>query len=521
MKKIAIWKVYEIEFESKYYYSNPIWDINVRINFVSPSGIIHVIDAFWDGGKNWKVRFSPDEIGEWKWYIESSDKANDGLNGKSSSFLCIPYKGANPLYIHGAIKLSDNKRFFIHSDGKPFFLLSDTAWNGVLKAKINDWKKYLKIRKKQGFTAIQFVGTHWRAFPVDEYGETAYKGTEKIQINPDFFKRLDNKVAMINQFGLVALPVILWALKEPSPGVVLSEDDLIKLASYIVARWGAYNVIWILGGDGDYRSEKSEKWKKIARQVFRDRHNRLVTIHPCGLSWIADEFRNEDWFDFIGYQSGHGDSVDDIKWLVFGPPTKEWLKKPARPIVNLEPNYEFHLAYQSKKPFDAFHVRRALYWSLLISPTCGVSYGNHGIWFWSEKEEVPVDHPNSGIAPLWSKAVLSEGAKCVKYLKKFFSSFNWWKLIPADELLINQPGTEEQPHKKIVVSKSEDGNFVVLYTPEGSTMSLKTEFIKKPAIIKWFNPRTGKFLNGKEITEPIINFQTPDSGDWVLLIESR
>ncbi|MCM8785956.1 MAG: DUF4038 domain-containing protein [Candidatus Omnitrophica bacterium] len=513
-----IWNMLELSFESKYEYLNPLWDVDVFVVFTSPSGRKYIIDAFWDGGKVWKVRFCPDEIGKWKWNIECSDKVNDGLNGKSGSFLCTPYQGDNPLYLYGTIKLSDNRRFFVHSNGKPFFLLSDTAWNGVLKAKIDDWKEYLKIRKEQGFTAIQFVCTHWRAYPYDEYGETAYKGTEKIQINPNFFKRLDSKVAMINHYGLVAMPVILWALKPPSPGAVLNEKDLIKLANYIVARWGAYHVIWILGGDGDYRGEKAERWKKIGREVFEKRHYRLVTMHPGGLHWIADEFRDEDWFDFIGYQSGHGDSVEDIKWLTFGPPTEEWEKKPARPIVNLEPNYEFHLAYQSKKPFNAFHVRRALYWSLLISPTCGVSYGNHGIWFWAEKEEIPTDHPNSGLTPIWNKAVISQGAISVKNLRKFFSLIEWWKLRPFQDLLIEQPGTIENPCKKIVASKSEDEDFAVIYIPEGGKISLKTEFIKKPAVAKWFNVRTGDFLNEIKIYENITKLKTPDSEDWVLLI---
>ncbi|MCS7181024.1 MAG: DUF4038 domain-containing protein, partial [bacterium] len=508
--EITIMNVLELIFESRYNYANPIWDVNVKVNFLSPSGKKHIVEGFWDGGKIWKVRFSPDELGVWKWELENSNFTNE----KSGSFICTEYKGTNPLYLHGPVKLSQNRKFFTHSDGTPFFYLADTAWNGVLKAKLNDWKYYLQTRKEQGFTAIQFVSTNWRAFLEDEYGETAYTGKEQIQINPEFFKRLDPKVEMINMYGLVAVPVILWALGLPSPGVIFSEDNLIKLARYIVARWGAYQVIWILGGDGDYKGEKAEKWKRIGRNVFRERHDRLITMHPCGLSWIVDEFRDEDWFDFIGYQSGHGDSIDDINWLVFGPPSQEWLKEPKRPIVNLEPNYEFHLAYQSKKPFTDFHVRRALYWSLLLSPTCGVTYGNHGIWFWAEKEEIPLDHPNSGIAPIWNKAIVSQGAKGVIHLKKFFSSIEWWKLQPSQEILINQPGTTEKPYKKIVVSMSEDKDLAVLYTPEGANISLKTELIKRPAIIKWFNPRTGEFLNGEEITAPQISLKTPDSNDW-------
>lgn len=521
MEAVMMWMVLELAFESRREYANPLWDVDVNVIFTSPSGRKHAIDAFWDGGKIWRVRFSPDEVGEWKWHTECSDRENDGLHGKSGSFQCIPYKGDNPLYLHGAIRLSPNRRFFVHADGTPFFWLADTAWNGVLKAKSNDWERYLQTRREQGFTVVQFVSTHWRAFPQDEFGETAYTGTQRIQINPEFFRRLDTKVAAINRHGLVAAPVILWALRPPSPAAVLPEEDLIKLARYIVARWGAYQVIWILGGDGDYRGEKSERWKRIGRAVFGDRHDRLVTMHPGGMHWVADEFRNEEWFDFIGYQSGHGDAFDNILWLVLGPPAQEWLKEPPRPIINLEPNYEAHLAYQSRKPFTAFHVRRALYWSLLIAPTAGVTYGNHGIWFWAEKPEVPTDHPNSGVAPVWHEAVRSEGAECVKHLKNFFSSLQWWKLRPAQEMLINQPATPKQPHKFVAAATAEDGSFAVVYIPEGDAIHLRMELLKRPAIARWFNPRTGEWREVGNAPEPTAEFQTPDANDWVLLIVSK
>jgi hypothetical protein len=192
------------------------------------------------------------------------------LHGQTGSFRCVPYEGDNPLYRHGALRLSSDRRFFVHADGTPFFWLADTAWNGVLKAKPDDWERYLQIRRQQGFTVIQFVSTHWRAFPQDAFGETGFtRARTAFASTPIFFQRLDGKVAAINRHGLIAAPVLLWALRPPSPAAVLSDDDLIRLARYLVARWGAYQVVWILGGDGDYRGEKAERWKRIGRAVFR------------------------------------------------------------------------------------------------------------------------------------------------------------------------------------------------------------------------------------------------------------
>jgi hypothetical protein len=501
--QIPQWTVFETAVESAQDYDNPLWEVTARATFASPSGQTQEVDAFYDGGRTWRVRFCPDEIGRWTYRVNASDTEMQGCKGE---FECVPNVGDNPLYQHGAIRLSENRRYFVHADGAPFFWMGDTAWNGVLKAKAEDWERYLTTRREQGFTAVQFVTTDWRALPQDEQGETAYTGAARVQVNPRFFQRLDDKVAATNQQGLIASPVILWVLGKQSPGTVLPEEDAIRLARYIVARWGAHHVMWILGGDGNYREANAERWQRVGRAVFADRHDRLVTMHPQGLHWVANEFKDETWFDFIGYQSGHGDGDDHVKWLAQGPPANDWQNQ-SHPIVNLEPNYEAHVSYHSRQVFDAHKVRRALYWSLLVSPTAGVTYGHHGIWFWAEQREVPTDHPRSGEAPTWQESLRAEGAECVKHLTAFFSSFNWWRLRPAPQLLAEQPG-DNDPNQFIAAAQTDDA--VIAYLPEGGSVTFKM----KPSSAQWFNPRTGE----RSAAEGTQTLTAPTDEDWILCV---
>lgn len=520
MTQIPQLEVFEEMLESGRDYENPFWDVTTRVNFTSPSGKEKFVDAFWDGGQTWRVRFCPDEVGEWRWQSECSDSANTGLHDQQGGFRCMPYEGDNNLYLHGIPKLSDDHRYFVYADGTPFFWLSDTAWNGVLRAKADDWNQYLQTRNEQGFTAIQFVSTQWRGHTKDQNGETAFLGTERVQLNPQFFQRLDAKVAAINERGLIAAPVILWALGERDPGSALPEEDAIRVASYIVARWGAYQVIWFLGGDGNYGGERAERWKKVGRAVFGDQHDRLVTMHPCGQHWVADEFRNEDWFDFIGYQSGHGDSINNLKWLVMGPPTIEWQKKPSRPIVNLEPNYETHPSYHSKKRFTDFEVRRAAYWSLLVAPTAGVTFGHNSIWVWPEEPELPEGHERLGKVAPWREGLDTPGIRSMSALRQFFESITWWQLRPAPELLAEQPG-EENPHRFVAAARTDDGGLAVLYLPEGGSITLQAEPLKLPAVAQWFNPRTDEWTDAGVVSKATQNFAAPNNDDWVLCIEAR
>ena len=156
--------------------------------------------------------------------------------------------------------------------------------------------------------------------------------------------------------------------------------------------------------------------------------------------WVADEFRDEPWFSFNGYQSGHNDSAESMRWHAEGPPSQGWKKEPHHPEINLEPNYEAHIARPSMKVFDAHAVRRAAYWSLLIAPPAGVSYGGHGIWSWELKPNPPMTHPYTGTAPPWHEAMKHPGSTSMKHLKDLFSSLEWWRLRPDQDALVDQPG---------------------------------------------------------------------------------
>ena len=165
---------------------------------------------------------------------------------------------------------------------------------------------------------------NWVAPDGDANNQLAFSGTDKITINPAFFQRMDEKVDALNRSGMVAAPVLLWAINgggnpKVNPGNSLPEDQAILLARYMVGRWSGNDVAYILAGDADYRGAKSERWKRIGRAVFGDIAHGPVTMHPGGMQWVWKEFIEEKWYDFVGFQSGHGDDAVTLKWLIDGP----------------------------------------------------------------------------------------------------------------------------------------------------------------------------------------------------------
>ena len=504
---------YEGVFEAPVDFENPPRDAKVIVELTSPSGRVYTIPAFWDGGRIWRFRYSPEEVGVWQYRIRPSHGQPKEWLGAEGDFAVRPYAGPNPLYRHGPVGVSPDGPYLAHRDGTPFFWLADTAWNGVLKADPADWERYLEVRREQGFTVTQVVMTDWRAFFADREGERAYEGRQGIRINPRFFRRLDRKVEAVARSGLLPCLVVLWALTGRDPGNHLPEEDAVLLGRYIVSRYAGYRCAWFLGGDGRY--EDVERWRRIGRAVFAEFSERgLATVHPCGSNWTGDAFGDEPWCDFIGYQSSHGPDERAFDWIVHGPPAREWRKRPGLPVINLEPCYEAHVQGGTSRRFTPHDVRIALYLSLLVSPTAGVSYGHNGIWPWSEHEESPLTHRHTGVAPPWHEALTSEGAYAVTCLRRFFDGVAWWRLRPAPELVAEQPGGGEG-RRWVAASCAEDGGEAVIYIPYGGEVALETARLAGAAAF-WYNPRTGERRPAEAPSGGRQLYRTPDEEDWVL-----
>ena len=513
------WFKYELQFSSSTNYENPIQDVrSFEVTFTSPSGNKKTINGFWDGGTTWKARFMPDETGTWSYETKCSDTKNSGLNGQKSTFLCKPNSNEKDIYKHGPIINPPGTFYLTHADGTPFFWLACTAWNGALKSTDAEWDQYLQQRVNNNYSAIQFVTTQWRGGDKSSEGLVAFEGSGRIRINPDFFKLIDNKIDRINEYGLVAAPVVLWTLqvaagRELSPGYYLPDDQAILLAKYIVARYGGNQVIWILGGDGIYTGSYEQRWKTIGRAVFDGKHQGTVATHPCGRSWIGEIYKDEPWLNIIGYQSSHSNEEGTVNWITKGPMSQSWSHLPPRPIINLEPNYE-----EINFKITDRDVRNACYWSIFATPIAGVTYGANGIWPWLHKGERILNHGDAPGTSSWDVSINFPGSIQMGYLAQFIKKFAWWNFYPAQELLLNQPGNEKY-NQFVSVVKTTDNKTILAYLPVNLTIKLK-----KPAghnySVRWFDPVKNVYSNGTGSDDGnILTITSPADSDLVLILE--
>ncbi len=307
------WNRFEQSFRSSVPYQNPLADVTLTVTFFSPIGEATKVLGFWDGGQTWRVRFSPDLPGKWTFRTACSDVANPNLHDVTGEFLCTAASGESRFDEHGPVRMAHDHSHLEHQDGTPFFWLADTVWNGARMAKPDDWDLYAQARAWQRFTVAQ-----WVAAPGENARhETAYNGGKTLAINLDFFKQMDGKVESLSRAGLVSAIVPLWEIA-PAIGQTaeaLPEDQAILLLRYMLARWNAYDVVWMLACEGGSLGGKMDRWKRIGQAAFGNISHAPVILYTGDTYWALDEFRNEPWLALFGYKSGQEITDETSQWL--------------------------------------------------------------------------------------------------------------------------------------------------------------------------------------------------------------
>lgn len=523
--KVAEWNRFEWTGAARGARVDPSSELRLYADVTGPGGAVETIEGFWDGGRTWRVRFAPSRPGEWT-IRTRTEPSIPGLDGEAASFECIPYEGDNPLFRHGRVQARRGDHILKHSDGKPFFWLGDTAWNGPLKASLEDWRSYLDNRSGKGFNVVQFVTTQWLAAAGNADARRAYTGRAPIEIDPVFFQWMDQRMDAINDAGFLGAGVIAWAAiwSEPglelSPGTSLPDAEIVRLARYMLARYGAHHMCWILAGDGQYEGAEAARWARIGREAFAGL-DALATIHPGGHLWVEEEFQPEPWFGLSGYQSGHWKTPESARWITSGPAHKSWKQGPAIPRINLEFCYEGHEDFDAHQRFNDYDIRRDAYGSLLSTAPAGVTYGCHGLWSWESKENPPMSHPKTGVAPPWFHAIHFPGSFSMKYLREIFEAIDWWRLRPCPELLHHQPG-DLDAFAYVSAARSDLGDLAIFYVPKSTPVTVRSGLLRAGLAIEIIEPASGLRRSAGFLSDTATTTIHPDTGaDAVILLRSE
>jgi hypothetical protein len=505
--------------------------------FVSPSGRTNVVDGFHDGDNTWRLRFAPDEQGEWRYVLRG-----EGVEIlRQGTLRCGPPRTQGWLRVH-----PDNPYAFARADGTAFFPMGDTCYGLFDDSPITaDLRaEYLRTRRGQRFNFVRVSVGHSEARAATNGLYWAWGGTpaqpDLDRFNPRFFRAFDDFMTQLRTNAMNVELLLLNFYRRPftdtKAWTPARERGWLR---YLVSRYAAFDHIflWTIANeyethpDGSYRLDYPGDidWAKATARFIRtnDPYRHLVTIHPVisasrrGESprapfeppWrIGEFFGEEDAFDVLSQQTGQaGDGtawdetaqcwVGDSRTLVDSLRADRRFRKP---VLNTENGYEYLRGYptERKQVHHTDKVRRSA-WRIV----CAGGYlaaGFHGTIGHSDVWN-RLDAPNH-----YTFVVRDEGAAAqLGNLYDFFTRLPFWRMQPFP----NVTGTE-------AVALAEPGRVYAVYLPHGGTMTLElTE--PMPLRARWFNPRVGGYSEPlpSAATEVRVVFQAPDTNDWALLVE--
>lgn len=515
--------VVEVEAISKRAYQNPFVEVTVDAVVTTPAGKSLRVPAFWKGNDQWAFRYASAELGVHTWILDCSDKTNSGLHGLVGSIQVKPYLGANPLLRHGAVRISDGSRHFSHADGTPFFWLADTWWKGLCKRLTWDgFQELTDDRVKKGFTAIQIVCGPYPDEGMMEgrwenEGGMPYTAKDFSVINPAYFEFADRRIAHLVEAGLV--PVIVGGWGRPQGGG-RSTLDQVGIAGFkrhwrnLIARYGAYPTIWIVGGEA---KDEWGPWSELAKYLDdTDPYQRPMTYHSP--EHPRKSIKDNAVFDFDMVAIGHSgfqtakETLDIMK--------SSLVDKPQRPVLCGEACYEGHMQSNFQD------VQRHLFWTFILSGAAGHTYGAAGIWH----AGIEGDAGHTGLKgqeydfTTWKEGMVYPGAYQIGLGKKLIEKFQWHRFETHPEWV-----------EEGCFAAGISGEVRVIYRPKGANYDWSGPLVKNlEPTVDWhayyFDPASGRVFDQgiikatasqtEEAAKPLeYRKNIPSPQDWVLVLE--
>ncbi len=258
---------------------NPFTDVQFSARFSQGTNSIKA-NGFYDGDGIYRVRFMPEQQGQWHYITESSSPE---LNGHTGDLSVTPPSPGN----HGPVHVAYTYHF-AYADGTPYEEIGTTSYAWIHQTKA------LQEETLQTLSNAPFNKVRMLVFPkhydwntnepiLYPYEGAPPNGWDFTQFNPQFFQHLEQRILDLQKLGIQADVILFhpydgghWGFDHMPP----ADDDL--YLRYIVARLSAYrNVWWSLANEWDLVKAKNESDFVGFGELIstNDPYHHLLSIH--------------------------------------------------------------------------------------------------------------------------------------------------------------------------------------------------------------------------------------------------
>ena len=423
------------------------------------------------------------------------------------------------------LRVSDNGRYLVESDGTPFFWMGDTGWGLIHRLTVEDADLYLSDRASKGFNVIQanlIAPGRLDGLGPNAYGHTPLIDNDPTRPNPAHYDHADTVIRRAESLGLYVALVPVWgavyvAGYQDGPQI-FDDANARAYGAFLGARYrDRDNIVWVLGGDLPVVVEDrdySSLWRAMAEGIrAEDRSGHLMTFHPRGGQTSATWLHDEDWLDFNMIQSGHSPGRDNYSMI-----GDDYGRVPPKPCVDAENGYEDHAA--AFKPgtgwLNDHNVRKGAY-RAVFAGAFGHTYGCHDVWQFWEPGIPPVTHARTP----WRQAIHLPGAYQMQHLRRLIESRPFLMRIPDQSLVASNP---DDVDRHVRATRGSDGSYAFVYIPSGEPVTVRMDRLSGSAVVAaWYNPHNGTMTPiGRFRNRGEREFIPPLSGaenDWVLVLD--
>ncbi len=567
---VHVWEQQEIVLRVSRAYANPYVDVETWVELKGP-GFAKRVYGFWDGGDVYRVRVVATAPGEWSWTSGSNQPLDAGLNGRTGRFTARDWtedeKRANPNR-RGFLRPTANGHALEYADGTPFFLLGDT-WLGAVtwRLPLTDaavregyepgpgvtFQEAVAYRKRQGFNSVsmiaafptwasdQYPNTYadskgvyyrnaWEEFGVMVHGdkptaksmhdERGYRPFEILpgreglpdyeRIVPQFFQSLDRKMQLLGDEGFIAmLETVRRDVAPPWKAYFDFDESFSRFVQYMVARYGAYNLIFSKVHFDIYLPKYSLTAEEFNGAL--NRHYRKYGPMPFGQPVTSLIDHATDTTFGTGAKAPwltmHSTGNKPRDHGIYAALERQFRLSPAMPTANLEPHYTGWVhgnnvvngeQAESGSDRDNYFSRAQMYGCVLSGGLAGHVHGTGAYDVTSASEP-------RGARPYFWEALRYRSAEYMRGLGRFVLSegTRYRDLAPA--------AGDLQPRKASGSSEQGlDGWAFLMRTPardlgllyfENASERPRTTGWKPNAAytFTWYDPRTGEWAASIEV----------------------
>ncbi len=437
-------RVAEVILTTEKSYANPFMEVTLDALVTAPDGRPLKVPAFWAGGHEWRFRYASGCVGTHAYRTACSDAANPQLHDVQGKLEVVPYGGDNPLYRHGPVRVAKDQRHFEQADGTPFFWLGDTWWKGLCNR--IPWEGFQQLtadRKAKGYSVIQIIGGG--PFPDEPLFDSRWKNEGGMpyeldfeKLNPAYFEYADRRIRHLIDNNMAPAIVGGWGWHTSCISNEAIDGGKGKWFyrhwRYLIARYGAYPVIWIVAGE-----MRHPYLNDLARYVREnDPYKRLTAMHPPGVPEMQSGrkvVKDETLVDFDFLQTAHNDWSSAP--ITVSQVTSSHSKTPAMPVVNGEVVYEWH------KNAGRHDIQRFMFWTCMLNGAAGHTYGAGGVW---QMNSEAVHGSTAYETTPWHVAMHYPGSAQLGLGRKLLEEYPWWRFEPHPEWVEPHSTALLEPH---------------------------------------------------------------------------